>query len=186
MMSIMIIIVIDAFIGLNFFVNQSEYIRSPLALSVAFRDLSILPLAIISLIFYVRIRLSMNLETDTPPITCHQAFYDDCNQGNWVFRSAITLIILPVIVCFSHGSVEAVSGYFGIIENESGVVLATSLIALAVSSAPMFFVMHAVTIEKAYKYFDDFKLHLAEMARERDSKTDKYIKAKNKNRGDKK
>jgi hypothetical protein len=126
----------------------------------------------------------MNLDTQAPPITCHPAFYDDDNQGNWIFRSAITLVFLPVFICFSYGAVHAISKYFGVQDNANGVFAVMAFVAFATSSAPMFFVMHAITIEKVYKYFDDLKIHLAPMIRERDAKTDKYIKAKNKNNGE--
>jgi hypothetical protein len=163
MMLIAFSIYMDALLSSGIFIDNTKFNENPLSIAVSFRNISVLPWIIITIAFYIRIRFSMNLAIETPPINCHPALLDDRNQGKWVVRSSIVLLVSPIVTCFSYGFVIGVARYLDKQESIFVAVIGTTFIALATAVMSVFFVMHAILVEKSYRYFDDFKTHLDKM-----------------------
>lgn len=169
---------IDVSLSLGIFVDAQDFYTAPIIIAHKFRDISILPCLLLTVAFYIRIRLSIDLASAALPIPSHPAFFEDDRQSNWVFRSSIALLAFTVIFAFSSMIVVGVTKYLSIQQSAVGVSIATLFSAFVVFSLPATAVLHMLIIEKAYRYFDNLREHLQVLVKRRDAQTDKYRKTK--------
>ena len=173
-------LLVDLGFSLNLLIDPALFSSSPQNLTRGLRNISFAPVLMLTAIFYIRIRFSIDLAKTHIIVQAHPAYLDDEVRSNWVVRSSIVLIAAFLLLPGAHLAAEGALQYTKMEENRLAAVFVTALLAFVIGSIPPAFIIHALLVEKAYKYFEDFKIQLKELVRERDSKTDKYKKKKSK------
>jgi len=161
MMSIACLLALDAILSLGLIINLERFQGEPRSLAVSFRDLSVIPWIVVTVIFYIRIRLSLDLSSDDIPVNIHPSYYDtpssyaDDKKSDWVTRPLY--IIIPIILAlpYSYGFVFGVVRYFSAEQNIIVIVSSILFVAIALSALSLITVMQMLMVEKAYKYFPD-------------------------------
>lgn len=180
MFVLLVLLFADVSLEVGMLVDQVAIDRNKLVIPVAYRNITIFPIIILTLGFYIRIHSSINMERDPVPVAVHPAKYDDEKKSQWVVQSACMVIIIPIVLSFSYVFVFAVARYLNAYNDVLIISAATAFVAAGLSVMTAGMVAHLLLLEKSYHHFDDLKRHLADMIHKRDEKTDKYKKTKNK------
>lgn len=165
MVAMAIATVLDAIFSMGLLVNVDVYQREPRSLAIFFRDISVLPWLMITVIFYIRIRFSLNLSSDNIPININPSFYDDETKGNWVIRPLIIIIPFIVLLLHSNAFVFGVVRYFSAEKNTLIIFSSLLFVSIGLSAASLITVMKLLMIEKAYSHFSDLRRQLLEIKR---------------------
>ncbi|WP_312166642.1 hypothetical protein [Phenylobacterium sp.] len=171
MTSIVIAITADAIFSLGFLVDQVSYQSEPKILAVYFRDMSIIPWLVITTIFYIRIRLSLNMSTDNIPININSKLLGDDSKGNWVIRPIIIIAPFFVLLLYSYAFVFGVLKYFSVEQNILIIVILILFLAMGLAGASLLTVMKLLMLEKAYSHYPDLSRQLFELSKDHRSST---------------
>ena len=172
------ILLVDLGFSFGILVDPVVFAASPQTLARSLRNISFVPVLLLTAVFYIRIRFSIDLAKSPLIVQTHPAYLDDEVKSNWVVRSTIALIAISLFLACAHLAAEGVLQYTKTEENTQAAILVTALLAFLIATTPSTFIIHALVVEKTYKHFEDFKIQLKDLVRERDRKTDKYKKKK--------
>lgn len=168
---------IDVGFELNIIINSQQFNDNRTVFPIAFSRIIRYPLVILFLIFYFRIRMSLDMSSCDIPVLAHPALFDDKIRSRWIKRSSFVLIMLLLVLLNSYKAVAGISHYTRIDDhNSAGTIVITILVGASLAVAPSLAVIYSLTLEKSYRHFEDFKRQLDRLAKERDAKTDKYKK----------
>ncbi|MBS3960944.1 MAG: hypothetical protein KGZ61_03785 [Sandarakinorhabdus sp.] len=182
MMALYAIVVADAVFGTFLVVEPNGLNEYPMALSTPLRNIAIFPWILITTIFYIRIRLSVDMRTERVPFLAHPAILEEQNKARFFMPVAIALYMISAIPLGGHYFPLAVARYFNqyfdAYHSAPLTLASTAFFALCLAGTSWLFVAAALTLEKSHSHFDDLKDHLSKMIAERDAITDKYRKNK--------
>lgn len=76
MIAIACVLALDALLSMGLLMDIERFQSEPRSLAVSFRDLSVIPWIVVTVIFYIRIRLSLDLSSDDIPVNINPSYYD--------------------------------------------------------------------------------------------------------------
>lgn len=180
MMALYAIVVGDAVFGTFLIVEQNGLNEYPMALSTPLRNIAFFPWILITIIFYIRIRLSVDMRTERVPFLVHPAILEEQNKARFFIHAAIVLYMVSAIPLGGNYIPLAVARYlnqyFDAYHSAPLTLISTAFFALCLAGTSWLFVAAAPTLEKSHSHFDDLKKHLSKMVVQRDTITDKYKK----------
>lgn len=173
MIAIACVLALDALLSMGLLMDIERFQSEPRSLAVSFRDLSVIPWIVVTVIFYIRIRLSLDLSSDDIPVNINPSYYDtpssyaDDKKSDWVIRPLF--IIMPIILAlpYSYGFVFGVVRYFSAEQNSIIILSSMLFVAIALSILSLLTVMNLLMMEKAYKYFPDLSRQFFKRSQQR-------------------
>lgn len=170
----LLLIILDVSFRVGFLIDPVSFDEKKLLLPIMLRNIMLWPSILICIVFYLRVRLKIDLRNDWIPILGHPGLLSDPNPKNWFKRSVFVVFIGIIMIPFNHLSVFAAARYFRA-EDDVGVILCLQILQiLAITGAAVFLPMGLLLAEKSYRFFPDLQKQLAVLVAERDQKTDKY------------
>ncbi len=179
MLVLFALVLLDAFLKTNIFVDPVKFVHQPSIIATAFRNISFLPWVLITVIFYVRIRFSLDMPRDRIPFLVHPARLDNAKKADLFMPAALGAYLLFFLPFAGHCFVFAAERYFGATFDLLNALFFTGVYAAVMGGVSWATVAVYLTLEKVNCYFDDLKEHhIPQMIAERDARTDKYTRKK--------
>ena len=156
---------IDAWLGANIIVDSDNFLHDRIEVSVAFGNVIILPIILLYLIYYLRIRLFIDISNEEIPIPSHPAYFSDLSRKNWLKRSAFAIICMMSLLFLSSIGSSGIATYFQIHDDTAAIIILSIAMGFAVSGIPAIVLIQALIFEKAYFYFGDFVAQLSRISK---------------------
>ena len=173
MIAIACVLALDALLSMGLLMDIERFQSEPRSLAVSFRDLSVIPWIVVTVIFYIRIRLSLDLSSDDIPVNIHPSYcdtpstYADEKKSDWVSRPLFIVLPIMVLIFFSHIFVFGVVRYLSAEQNMPVIFSSIIFLAVGLSTASLLTVLNLIMMEKAYKYFPDLARQFFKMSQQR-------------------
>lgn len=156
-LSLTALIAIDAHLATGILVDADEFQSNKLLLPAIFSRLIGLPALGLTMLFYLRIRLPLNICCDDIPVLAHKALLLTTTRRRWIGRAAFVSIIGLLCIFLSHIVVIRIVLHFEKQESLGFILLPQIFAIIAVATGPLFLITYALVLEKVTRCFDSFE-----------------------------
>lgn len=150
------VLVLDIFLGTSIFIDLQSFQNNKLFLSVTYSRIVVPALFGIAIIFYLRLRLAINMRHNTIPIMIHRALLLSYPRWRWIVRALFFISICALTAVFNHIVVIRFVMHFDMQDSFLFVLLTQIAIVLGLAPVPAFIMSYALVLEKVIRFFPEF------------------------------
>ncbi|WP_188772804.1 hypothetical protein [Novosphingobium endophyticum] len=147
-------ILLDAHLYTGFLIDASEFRHNKLLLPATFSRLISLPLFVLALLFYLRIRLGIDISRDDIPVGGRKAWALTLTRRKWIEVGLLILVGSLACIFASHLFVIQVTLHYQQQDNLAFVLLPQAFAVVAMIGGPIYLILGALLLEKAIRCFD--------------------------------
>lgn len=156
-------IILDARLAMGILVHTAAFERNKLLLTTTFSRLMGVSVLVLSVLFYLRIRIGIDIRRDDIPVLTHKALLLTTSLCKWIGRSFFGLAIGLIAIFATHIIVIQITSHYEQ-QNSLGFILLPQLFAIiAVAIGPIAIISYALVLEKAIFYPKELLENLARL-----------------------
>jgi hypothetical protein len=157
-------LVADAYLRSGFLIDPQELDHNRLLFAVTYSHLIGWPALILTIAFYLRIRLPLDIKTDAIPVLMNRALLVGYSKKRWLLRVVLLGGLSLAAIFFAQMVAIRVTHHFHQEENIWFIATLTSLFGVwGPATAGMVFISYACVAEKVIRFFPEFERDLLTM-----------------------
>lgn len=162
-MGLLIILFLDVISKTAFFIDPQQFNDNKLVFPIVFSQLTSGPVFLLSLLFYLRIRLTTDIQQEKVPILMNRALLVGYTKRRWILRSLFIISVCIACTFLSHGVIIRFVNHFNQQDNFIFIFLSQLAVVIAFGIFSVGMVSYALVLEKAARFFSAFELDLLAM-----------------------
>jgi hypothetical protein len=153
-------IILDAHLAIGLLVDAAEFQQNKLLLPVTFSRLIGPPAFMLSLLFYLRMRVGIDICRDDIPVGGRKPWMLTTSRRKWIERALIIVLISPLCIFVSHIVVIQITLHYEQQDSLAFLLLPQAFGVAAVATGAICLPFAALILEKAIRSFPSFQENL--------------------------